>query len=183
MPSPYPLPRLQIEDDNDSDEQEDSLLKMPPQKTEVRSDRRDDSLVLRLSARWRPGMSSTHADLVLSEGSSARAAYEVYLHKRDHEASLAAERSADEPRSTEEENGRGDAAASEPADGAGWEDELDERGQVDEIVDKKDGTRMRKGGTLRWLKHGARVAGRRIQGIKHHRLGELQPETEMQSAL
>ncbi|KWU41282.1 hypothetical protein RHOSPDRAFT_27740 [Rhodotorula sp. JG-1b] len=171
LPCPYPLPQLQIDDE------------VPPDETTTPADGASRSnaekLVLTLHARWRPGMSTTHADLVMATSSSARAAYELYLYKKDRgESTLAKQpRIASTSETTSDDYG-GDSSLD-------WEDddEEGEEGQVEEIENRKDGTRTRKGGTFRWIKHGAKVAKSRLQGIRQHQLSEMAPETELQSAL
>lgn len=174
LPCPYPLPQLQIDDEAPPDDEAspaDGVASADPEK-----------LILTLHARWRPGMSTTHADLVMATSSSARAAYELYLYKKDRgETTLAKQpriASTSDSRTTSDGDHGGDTSVE-------WEDddEAGEEGQVEEIEDRKDGTRTRKGGTFRWIKHGAKVAKSRLQGIRHHQLSEMAPETELQSAL
>ncbi|GAA5880035.1 hypothetical protein JCM3774_004543 [Rhodotorula dairenensis] len=180
LPSPYPLPQLQIDDESPSDDASPSIA--GHQCPNGVRDGDTGKLVLTLHARWRPGMSTTHADLVMATSSSARAAYELYLYKKDRGETSPAKQRQD---STGEEGEAADASVDS------WEDDDDEEGgaaadhcgQVDEIEDKKDGTRTRKGGTLRWIKHGAKVAKGRIKGIRQHQLSEMAPETELQAAL
>lgn len=176
LPCPYPLPQLQIDDEAPPDD-----TTTPPQNAsrDGAASSNTEKLVLTLHARWRPGMSTTHADLVMATSSSARAAYELYLYKKDRgESTLAKQpRIASTSETTSDDYG-GDTSLD-------WEDddEEGEEGQVEEIENRKDGTRTRKGGTFRWIKHGAKVAKGRLQGIRQHQLSEMAPETELQSAL
>lgn len=135
-------------------------------------------------------MSTTHADLVMATSSSARAAYELYLYKKDRGESTLAKQpriaTTSESRTTSDGDHGGETSLDWEDDDNDDDDNDDgpgEEGQVEEIEDKKDGTRTRKGGTFRWIKHGAKVAKSRLQGIRHHQLSEMAPETELQSAL
>ncbi|GAA5834329.1 hypothetical protein JCM11251_007960 [Rhodosporidiobolus azoricus] len=144
------------------------------------------TLTLRL--RWYPGLSSHHASLVLSSSSASRAAYQLYLHRVDHDAALR--------RETRDEKavlGEGDGDWEEEA-------EMDEEGKVEqqetknltgsgakkqlEVVPRKEGGgRRRKGGTLRWAWHTAKVATHRLGKARYHHMEDPKPETELQSAL
>lgn len=176
LPCPYPLPQLQIDDEAPPDDGTTPADGTTSSSTE--------KLVLTLHARWRPGMSTTHADLVMATSSSARAAYELYLYKKDRgESTLAKQPRVAAP--SDSRTGDGNDGGETSLD---WEDDDDgdeagQEGQVEEIEDRKDGTRTRKGGTFRWIKHGAKVAKSRLQGIRQHQLSEMAPETELQSAL
>ncbi|GAA5982387.1 hypothetical protein JCM10908_006627 [Rhodotorula pacifica] len=177
LPSPYPLPQLQIDVEPSSEER-------PPSSDTTSHGDSSDKLVLTLHARWRPGMSTTHADLVMATSSSARAAYELYLYKKDNGETSPAKRSGDGSTPYESKDEPGDTSVGWESEEEGGEgEEGDDQGQVEEIEDKKDGTRTRKGGTFRWIKHSAKVAKGRLKGIRHHQLSEMAPETELQSAL
>lgn len=184
LPSPYPLPQLQISDEAPSDDPPPPTSTRPAPTPDDTSAEDVGKLVLTLHARWRPGMSTTHADLVMATSSSARAAYELYLYKKDRGESSPAKQHRDS--TSAPEDAAGDASVDweddEDGDGGGG-GAADPPGHVDEIENKKDGTRTRKGGTFRWLKHGAKVAKGRIRGIRHHQLSEMAPETELQAAL
>lgn len=148
-------------------------------------------IVLTLRARWHPGLSSAHANLVLSASSSARAAYQLYLHRRDYEAQLRREgrgEDTDGPDSDDEgESGKADLGEERGGVDADWEN-TDQNGEqsgqgMDEIEGQRDGTRKRKGGSLRWVRHNAKVFGRRLKKKREHGTGDIAPETEIQAAL
>ncbi|GAA5895479.1 hypothetical protein JCM8208_005245 [Rhodotorula glutinis] len=169
LPEPGPLPSLKGKVDDSppsSPSHTDSPPHAPPRPED--DDDGDAPIILTLRARFIPGLSSLHADVVLSASSSARAAYQLYLHRRDYEAQLRA--SADE----------------HAPDGDDWETATDaggEGGAAVEIEPKRDGTRSRKGGSLRWIRHNAKVLTRKVKKARAHQLSEPEPETEIQASL
>ncbi|BGP20364.1 hypothetical protein JCM10213_002327 [Rhodosporidiobolus nylandii] len=142
------------------------------------------TLILRL--RWRPGVSIHHSDLVLSSSSAARASYQLFLHRQDHLASLRQDKREARAMGQDAGPGTGPGGAAwegaEGANGGDWESSGEEEGKP-EIVPKGDGRRTRKGGTLRWMAHSAKVATRRLADTRHHHIDDPKPETELQSAL
>ncbi|GAA6039548.1 hypothetical protein JCM8097_008383 [Rhodosporidiobolus ruineniae] len=143
---------------------------------------------LHLTLRWRPGISSHHSDLVLSSSSAARASYQLYLHREDHAAQQRRERREDRRYEQGRAGGMG-VGVKEEEGRESWEsdseDEKEAKGMQGktEIVAKGDGRRKRKGGTLRWAGHVAKVATRRFAKARHHHVDDPKPETELQSAL
>ncbi|GAA5842898.1 hypothetical protein JCM9279_004022 [Rhodotorula babjevae] len=177
LPEPGPLPSLKGEVKDDADSPSSSPpADSPPQPPRHHDGEDDDApIILTLRARFIPGLSSLHADVVLSASSSARAAYQLYLHRRDYEAQLRA--SAE----------HGGAASDERApDAEDWETATDaggDGGAATEIEPRRDGTRSRKGGSLRWVRHNAKVLTRKIKKARAHQLAEPKPETEIQASL
>ncbi|GAA5991972.1 hypothetical protein JCM11641_005332, partial [Rhodosporidiobolus odoratus] len=144
------------------------------------------SMTLTLKLRWHPGISPHHSDLVLSASSAARASYQLYLHKADHEAAVRREKR--EARKFEAAGAGEGGAEDKVLEKEPWESSEDEdegKGGIGkpEIVPVGGGKRRRKGGTLRWLGHSAKVATRRFANSRHHHLEDPEPETELQSAL
>ncbi|GAA5891821.1 hypothetical protein JCM6882_007373 [Rhodosporidiobolus microsporus] len=145
---------------------------------------------LTLHLRWRPGLSSHHASLVLSASSAARASYQLYLHRVDHEAALRREQREEREREWDGEGGGAGARAEKEEEE--WEEEEEERREELhgprkelEVKPRTDGggKRRRKGGTLRWAWHTAKVATHRLGKARHHHIDDPKPETELQSAL
>lgn len=140
-----------------------------------------DDPVLNLNLRWRPGMSTTHSTVVLSASSAARTAYQLYLYKHDTEAQSRREKRGERQRSGGAEATDDDAKSVNTS--AGWSSESEDDVGAEEIEEKKDGTRTRKGGTIRWIKHGAKVAQKKFKKTKDHGLTDPAPDTELQAAL
>ncbi|GAA5866026.1 hypothetical protein JCM1840_003381 [Sporobolomyces johnsonii] len=181
IPNPHPLPQLKAT--TLADEPSRSASRPSPRSSLSPSpspDPVDPSAPSRptlvLTLRWRPGFSPAHSHVVLGASSAARASYQLWLHMQDHEAEQRREE-----REQEGEGGEGDE------DGEGWEEEDEEEegedGGMDEIDEKRDGKRARKGGTWRWMAHGAKIAAHKIRSARQHHLREPEPETELQSAL
>ncbi|KPV73131.1 uncharacterized protein RHOBADRAFT_55353 [Rhodotorula graminis WP1] len=175
LPEPGPLPSLKgkVRDDDDL-----SSSRSPADSPRPPPSHRDDDnppIILTLRARFVPGLSSLHGDVVLSASSSARAAYQLYLHRRDYEAQLRA--SAEHAGASSDEHA---------PDGEEWETATDaggEGGAAGEIVPQRDGTRSRKGGSFRWVRHNAKVLARKVKKARAHQLNEPKPETEIQASL
>lgn len=183
LPRPVPLPKVKGKDQEDGDgDGHANDTPAPDDDDETVSGNSDSDnndadaapIILTLRVRFVPGLSSRHANLVLSASSSARAAYHLYLHRRDYESQL---RAAD---------GGEDAAVAEPAPGDEWETATDAGGSggaAAEIQPRRDGTRARKGGSLRWVRHNAKVLTRKVKKARAHQLNEPAPETEIQASL
>ncbi|GEM11235.1 C2 domain protein [Rhodotorula toruloides] len=188
VPSPYPLPQLLDTGATESTTKNNaSGSSSPPDISAPTMARHDaepsvqDDLVLTLNLRWRPGMSSAHSSVVLSASSAARSAYQLYLYKHDSEAQSRRETRAEAERVGEVEvtnDGASDVDTS-----AGWSSESEDDFEAEGIEEKKDGTRTRKGGTIRWLKHGAKVARKKFKKTRDHGLTDPAPDTELQAAL
>ncbi|BGP51938.1 hypothetical protein JCM10450v2_007898 [Rhodotorula kratochvilovae] len=178
LPDPGPLPSLKRkEGDSSGGEHFVDAPSAPPTRASdngVQDDTPSDApVILTLSTRFVPGLSSLHANLVLSAFSSARAAYQLYLNRRDYEAQQRADAGAGEA------EGRGGVDAE-------WETATDAGGpggSADEIEPKRDGTRARKGGSLRWVRHNAKLLTRKVKKARQHKLSEPAPETEIQASL
>ncbi|GAA5822275.1 hypothetical protein JCM3770_002512 [Rhodotorula araucariae] len=130
-------------------------------------------IVLTLRTRFIPGLSSLHANLVFSASSSARAAYQLHLNRRDYEAQ-------------QQDRANVGIGAEHGGADADWETATDAGGpggSADEIEPRRDGTRARKGGSLRWVRHNAKLLTRKVKKARQHKLSEPAPETEVQASL
>ncbi|BGP35674.1 hypothetical protein JCM10296v2_007526 [Rhodotorula toruloides] len=188
LPCPRPLPQLletPVAESPAEANSDETILSprpsFPSASAPPRQPTNEDDLVLTLNLRWRPGMSSTHSTVVLSASSAARSAYQLYLYKRDTEAQSRREKRGEQERAEGEVMDDDDARSADTS--AGWSSESDDDFGAEAIEEKKDGTRTRKGGTLRWLKHGAKVAQKKFKKTKDHGLTDPAPDTELQASL
>ncbi|GAA5859255.1 hypothetical protein JCM8547_008941 [Rhodosporidiobolus lusitaniae] len=145
-------------------------------------------MTLTLTVRWRPGMSTSHSSLVLSASSAARASYQLFLHRSNHNAELRREKVQARKMGDgglgglQCGGGEGEMGKMDADDWESEEDEEEDLGGKDEINGKGE-LKQRKGGTLRWMAHTAKVAAHRLKQSKHHHMSDPKPESEIMSAL